>query len=239
MSRLAIPAIGAATGERLGDLLTTGPMPERVAPERVTPEWVTPEWVTLPRRTRTMPALQPLARLVTLITALRLRLRGTPAGRRFFVHGGRFAHIAGRGSLHVGPGVNLSCGPAPVRIEVTEGAVLTLGERSFLNAGVEVICHHEITIGAHCRLAPNCVLTDTNHHPVHEGGVVRRAPVRLGRNVWLGRGVIVLPGVTIGDNAVVAAGSVVFNDIPANQVWRGNPASFVKPVRGSDHFVRP
>ena len=83
------------------------------------------------------------------------------------------------------------------------------------------------------------MLADTNHHPVHEGQSVRVAPVKLGRNVWLGRGVIVLPGVSIGDHAVIAAGSVVFCDVPPREVWRGNPAAFVKPVRASDGFVRP
>jgi hypothetical protein len=91
---------------------------------------------------------------------------------------------------------------------------------------VQVICHSAIEIGPHCRIGPDCVLCDTNHHPVHEGDAVRVAPIRLGRNVWLGRGVIVLPGVTIGDHAVVAAGSVVAADIPAREVWRGNPACF-------------
>jgi acetyltransferase-like isoleucine patch superfamily enzyme len=74
---------------------------------------------------------------------------------------------------------------------------------------------------------------------VHEGQRVRVAPVKLGRNVWLGRGVIVLPGVSIGDHAVIAAGSVVFSDVPAREVWRGNPAAYVKPVRASEGFVRP
>jgi len=49
----------------------------------------------------------------------------------------------------------------------------------------------------------------------------------------------VLPGVTIGDHAVIAAGSVVFSDVPAREVWRGNPAEFVKAVRAGKGFVRP
>lgn len=202
------------------------------------PAPATPASPGAPRKAR-WPAPQPLARLVTLLTALRLRLRGTPGGRRFFIHGGRFARLAGSGTLRIGSGVNLSCDPSPVRFEVARGAELSIGERSFLNAGVEVICHQRVVIGPHCRLAPGCVVTDTNHHPVHEGAPVRRAPVTLGRNVWLGRGVIVLPGVSIGDNAVVAAGSVVFDSIPANEVWRGNPARFAKAVRASDRFIRP
>ncbi|WP_408589078.1 acyltransferase [Novosphingobium sp.] len=61
----------------------------------------------------------------------------------------------------------------------------------------------------------------------------------LWRNVWPGRGAIVLPGATIDDNTIVAAGPVMFDDILADGFWRGNPATFVKPVRASDKFVRP
>lgn len=182
--------------------------------------------------------LQPLNRLRTLLTVLRLRLRGMAPGTRFFVHSG-LPRIAGRGRIRIAERVNISCHGAPVAIEVGPGAMLEIGARSFLNAGVEIVCHDQVRIGEHCRIGPRCVLADTNHHPVHEGGSVRVAPVRLGRNVWLGRGVIVLPGVTIGDHAVIAAGSVVFGDVPAREVWRGNPAAFVKPVRAGEGFVRP
>lgn len=183
-------------------------------------------------------AIQPGNRLATLAARLALRLRGTRPGPRFFVHGRR-PRFVGQGRISIGARVNLRCDVAPVRIEVARGAGVTLADRAFLNTGVQVICHSAIEIGPHCRIGPDCVLCDTNHHPVHEGSAVRVAPIRLGRNVWLGRGVIVLPGVTIGDHAVVAAGSVVASDIPAGQVWRGNPASFVKAVRCSADFVRP
>jgi len=181
---------------------------------------------------------QPLNRLRTLLTWLRLRRRGTIPGKRFFVHSG-LPRIEGRGRIQIGERVNLSCHGAPVAIEVAPGALLEIGARAFLNAGVEVVCHHWVRIGEHCRIGPRCVLGDTNHHPVHEGQGVRVAPVKLGRNVWLGRGVTVLPGVTIGDHAVIAAGSVVFSDVPAREVWRGNPAEFVKVVRAGEGFVRP
>lgn len=182
--------------------------------------------------------LQPLNRLRTAITVLRLRLRGDRPGTRFFVHSG-LPRIEGRGRITIGERVNWSCHGARVAIEVAQGARLEIGARAFLNAGVEIICHTGVQIGAHCRIGPRCVLADTNHHPVHEGLRVRTAPIRLGHNVWLGRGVIVLPGVTIGDHAVIAAGSVVFGDVPSREVWRGNPAAFVKAVRASDGFVRP
>ena len=59
-------------------------------------------------------------------------------------------------------------------------------------------------------------------------------PITLGRNVWLGGGVIVCPGVTIGDNSVVGAGSVVTRDIPANVVAVGNPARVIREISDAD-----
>lgn len=185
-----------------------------------------------------MTKLQPRNRLRTLLVGVQLWLRGDRPGRRFFVHGG-LPRISGDGRILIGERVNWSCQRAPVDIEVARGARLEVGARTFLNAGVEIICHLHIRIGEHCRIGPRCVIVDSNQHPVHEGQAARTAPVTLGRNVWLGRGVIVLPGVTIGDNSVIAAGSVVHCDIPAGEVWRGNPGVYVMPVRASAGYVRP
>jgi acetyltransferase-like isoleucine patch superfamily enzyme len=187
---------------------------------------------------RLLGALQPRNRLATLVTRMALRRRGTVPGPRFFVAGQR-PRLSGPGRIRIGARVNLGGDVAPVRIAVARGGVVTLADRAFLNTGVQLICHSAITVGPHCRIGPDCVLCDTNHHPVHEGDAVRVAPIRLGHNVWLGRGVIVLPGVSIGDHAVVAAGSVVGCDIPPGEVWRGNPAAFVKAVRCTPGFVRP
>ncbi|WP_022676272.1 DapH/DapD/GlmU-related protein [Novosphingobium sp. B-7] len=209
--------------------LATAPHAAAVAPPRHDTSGRLARWIT---------ALQPRNRLATLATRLALRRRGIVPGHRFFVHGHR-PRLIGKGHIRIGARVNLRGDVAPVRIEVARGAVVTLADRAFLNTGVQVICHSAIEIGPHCRIGPDCVLCDTNHHPVHQGDKVRVAPIRLGRNVWLGRGVIVLPGVTIGDHAVVAAGAVVTQDIPAAQVWRGNPASFAKAVRCAPDFIRP
>lgn len=183
-------------------------------------------------------SLQLRHRLGTLATIVTLRRRGCRPGPHFFVHGHR-PRLLIKGSLIIGDHVNMRCDAAPVWIEVRRGATLILSDRTLLNTGATMICHNTITIGPSSRIGPDCVLCDTNFHPVHEGDLPHVAPIRLGRNVWLGRGVIVLPGVTIGDNAVVAAGSVVFSDIPACEVWRGNPAVHLKDVRCSPTFVRP
>ena len=65
-------------------------------------------------------------------------------------------------------------------------------------------------------------------------------PIRIGRNCWLGAGVIVLPGVTIGENTVIGAGSVVTKDIPANVVAVGNPCRVLRPISEHDkeYFYR-
>ena len=65
-------------------------------------------------------------------------------------------------------------------------------------------------------------------------------PIRIGRNCWLGAGVIVVPGVTIGENTVIGAGSVVTKDIPANVVAVGNPCRVLRPISEHDkeYFYR-
>lgn len=90
-----------------------------------------------------------------------------------------------------------------------------------------------IDIG-HCALiGPGCKLICTNHSVDPDErlkGVFYDKPIAIGNNVWLGANVTVLPGVTIGDNAVIGAGSVVTKDIPANVVAVGNPCRVVKKI---------
>ena len=86
-------------------------------------------------------------------------------------------------------------------------------------------------------LGPNVVLA-TAGHPIdpqlREKALQYNLPVRIGRNCWLGAGVIVMPGVTIGDNSVIGAGSVVTKDIPANVVAVGNPCRVMRPIGQHD-----
>ncbi|MBZ0306628.1 MAG: hypothetical protein K8I82_11225, partial [Anaerolineae bacterium] len=88
-----------------------------------------------------------------------------------------------------------------------------------------------VTIGNYCILANHTIIATTSHHM---GGLYYRndytASVVLGENVWTGSGVIILPGVTIGDNSIIGAGAVVTRDIPANKIAVGVPARPVKDV---------
>jgi maltose O-acetyltransferase len=91
-----------------------------------------------------------------------------------------------------------------------------------------------ITIGDHVRIGPRCQLL-TALHPVEDhdrrrAGWERPMPISIGPNSWLGGGVIVCPGVTIGENAVVGAGSVVTRDVPAQVLAIGNPATVIREI---------
>lgn len=117
---------------------------------------------------------------------------------------------------------------------VDYGIHLHVGARSFVNFNLMALDVREIHIGNDVQIGPNVQLL-TATHPLEPG--LRRdkweggKPIIIENNVWLGGGVIVCPGVTIGENTVVGAGAVVTRDLPAGVVAVGNPA---KPVRQLD-----
>ena len=113
------------------------------------------------------------------------------------------------------------------------GSQICVGARTFINFGLLALDVAPITIGDDVQIGPNVQLL-TPTHPVE--AEPRRAkweaaePISIANNVWLGGGVIVLPGVTIGENTVVGAGSVVTKDLPANVVAAGNPARVLRKL---------
>ncbi|WP_229400714.1 sugar O-acetyltransferase [Micromonospora okii] len=106
-----------------------------------------------------------------------------------------------------------------------------LGPRGFVNFNAVFLDVARINIGADVQIGPNVQLL-TATHPIEPGPRREKweaaQPITIGENVWLGGGVIVLPGVTIGDDTVVGAGAVVTRDLPANVVAVGNPARVVR-----------
>ncbi|MCW2505753.1 MAG: putative sugar acetyltransferase [Actinomycetia bacterium] len=108
-----------------------------------------------------------------------------------------------------------------------------VGARSFANFGLVCLDVATVTIGDDVQIGPNVQLL-TPTHPLEPGP--RRdkweaaLPIRIGDNVWLGGGVIVCPGVTIAQNTVVGAGSVVTRDLPAGVVAMGSPARVVREL---------
>jgi maltose O-acetyltransferase len=113
------------------------------------------------------------------------------------------------------------------------GYQIHVGARTFINFGAVLLDVAKIMIGEDVQVGPNVqFLTPT--HPIDAD--LRRAkfeaaePITVGNNVWLGGGVIILPGVNIGENTVVGAGAVVTKDLPANVVAVGNPARVIRQL---------
>lgn len=108
------------------------------------------------------------------------------------------------------------------------GMNITLAEDVFLNAGCTILDTASVTIGAQSALGPNVQIYCAEHHqdPVKrcvEGLEIAR-PVKIGKQVWIGGSAIILAGVSIGDGAVIGAGSVITRDVEAGQIVVGNPA---------------
>lgn len=144
-------------------------------------------------------------------------------------------------------GNHVSC-YAGCSFAVGENGACTIGDFTLLN-GVFIMAEERIEIGSHCLLAWNVGIADSDFHPIAaaqrrldaealapyyrnrpERPPLHTAPVRIHDNVWIGMNAVVLKGVTIGENAIVAAGSVVSRDVPANVVVAGNPARVVKQL---------
>ena len=111
------------------------------------------------------------------------------------------------------------------------------GKNVYANFNLTLVDDTHIYVGDYTMLGPNVVIA-TAGHPIlpelREQGYQYNAPVRIGKNCWLGAGVIVLPGITIGDNVVVGAGSVVTKDLPSGVVAVGNPCKILREIGEHD-----
>jgi maltose O-acetyltransferase len=113
------------------------------------------------------------------------------------------------------------------------GFNIAIGERSFLNFDCVLLDCNRITIGNDVQIAPGVHLyTATHPFDSHQrrAGFESALPITISDGVWLGGGVIVCPGVTIGENTVVGAGSVVTKDVPPNVVAVGNPCRVLRQL---------
>ncbi len=114
---------------------------------------------------------------------------------------------------------------------------IQVGDNFYANYGLTILDVGKVTIGDNVQIAPN-VSIYTAGHPIHpqsrNSGYEYGLPVTIGSNVWIGGNVVILPGVTIGDNAVIGAGSVVRRDIPDSVVAAGNPCEILREITEED-----
>ena len=113
------------------------------------------------------------------------------------------------------------------------GYNIEVGENFYSNHNLVILDPAKVTIGDNVFIGPNCGFY-TPEHPLDAENRIKgfeyAYPIKIGNNVWLGGNVTVLAGVTIGDNTVIGAGSVVTKDIPANVVAVGNPCKVIKEI---------
>jgi len=106
-----------------------------------------------------------------------------------------------------------------------------IGKSVFINSG----CHFQdqggIYIGDNTFIGHNVILATLNHdlNPESRADMIPKS-IHIGKKVWIGSGAIILPGVTIGDNSIIGAGSVVTKSVPENSVYAGNPAKFIRNI---------
>ena len=111
------------------------------------------------------------------------------------------------------------------------------GRNVYANFNLTLVDDTHIYIGDYTMIGPNVVIA-TGGHPLlpklREKGYQYNASVRIGRNCWIGAGVIIVPGITVGDNVVIGAGSVVTKDIPSNVLAVGNPCRVLREINEHD-----
>lgn len=128
---------------------------------------------------------------------------------------------------HAGVNINIETGA-----RFGKGFDITIGDNSGI--GVNARIYGPISIGDNVMMGPDVVIITTKHNfqdpniPMNKQGVTGPYPVKIGNDVWIGERVIILPGIIVGDGAILAAGSVVTKDVVQFAVVGGNPARFIK-----------
>jgi maltose O-acetyltransferase len=111
------------------------------------------------------------------------------------------------------------------------GYNISVGKQFYANHGLVILDAAKVTFGDNVMIAPGVLISTATHpldHLKRNKGIETAHPISVGNNVWIGMGAKILDGITIGDNAVIAAGAVVNKDVPANTVVAGVPAGVIK-----------
>lgn len=122
------------------------------------------------------------------------------------------------------------------------GFNISIGENFYTNHNVTILDGAKVTFGDNVFIAPNCVFSTSGHAIDSEQrgrGLEIAWPITVGDNVWIGANVSVLPGVTIGSDTIIGAGSVVNRDIPSGVIAAGNPCKVIRKITEADKQKYP
>ncbi len=136
---------------------------------------------------------------------------------------------------HVGKSV---CIHSPFHCDF--GAQISVGDHFVGNFNLTILDEAPVTIGDHVFIGPNVGIYTVNHALLPDqrnAGIMRSLPIAIGNNVWIGGHTVVMQGVTIGDNTVIGAGSVVTHDIPAGVVAVGSPCRVLREITEADRVT--
>jgi acetyltransferase-like isoleucine patch superfamily enzyme len=116
----------------------------------------------------------------------------------------------------------------------SEGATIKTGKNCVFSFGVILSCSINIEMGSDVWVGEYTSIRDSSHqfsieHPLSQTND-KKMPIKIGSNVWIGKNALILPGVVIGDNVIIAAGSVVKGECISNSLYAGNPAVFIKQL---------
>lgn len=148
---------------------------------------------------------------------------------------GRWPRVRGRiylrnlGEIVLGDRVHLLSHYARSVFTAFPGGRLEVGDRTIINYGADIAATKLVQIGADCLIGTHVIILDNDFHELEDRDRIPEArPVMIGDRAWIGNRAIILPGVTIGEDAAVGAGSVVMTDIPPRTLAMGNPARVIK-----------
>lgn len=180
--------------------------------------------------------MRPLIRVPGIIRAW-VYLAGCKRGKRVRILGRGSLRVVGAQNISLGDWVWFNEGPLCTELVCGPEGSITVGTSSAFNYGVSLQAKTSIRIGNHCMFGAMVMVRDANG--------AHQAPVVIGDRVWLAHRAIIEPGVTIGDDAVISAGSVVMDDVPPRMLAVGNPARCLpivalrRPIDPAAAEIRP
>ncbi len=162
------------------------------------------------------------------------RSRCESAGHSLYLE--RVPYIIGHTKIHVGNHVTISGSLSIKSGRFFDDPQLIIGSHTFLGNGCMFTVNRHVEIGEYCNIAGGTTIADSDGHPAEwdrRAGHDELTPeevgdIKIGNHVWIGRDAQILKGVTIGDRAIVGAGSVVISDVPADMTAMGSPARLIK-----------